>query len=268
MEEWKLQLAQHGYGILFTVVFVDQVGAPIPGEFLLIAMGALAAGGSLGFPAAFAVGVVACLAADLVWYELGRRRGAKVLGFVCRVSLEPDTCVRKTETLFERRGPWILVFAKFLPGISAVAAPLAGLIRMDIRRFLLLDLAGCVTWVGGFMAIGSIFHGQLEQVTVTVAALGVHLGVVAALVIAGWIGLKWWDRRRTLARLRTARISPAELRRRWDAGEELLVVDLRSALDFASDPRTIPGARRIPAEELLLHVRSLPRDRDIVLYCT
>jgi len=268
MEEWKLQLAQHGYAMLFAAVFVRQVGIPIPADLLLVAVGALAAGGGLSLPVALGFGVGACLAADLLLYELGRRRGAKVLAFLCRVSLEPDTCVRKTETLFERRGPGILVIAKFIPGASTVAASLAGLLRMGIGRFLLLDLAGSLLWVGTCLAIGAVFHRQLDQVVDAAESLGAPLGLIALLFVAGWAGFKWWGRRRTMARLRTTRISPAEVRRRLDAGDEMLVVDLRSALDFAADPRTLPGARRIPAEEFLLHVGSLPRDRDIVLFCT
>src|SRR5688572_6593110 len=114
MEVLEGLLASHGYLAIFVLIFADQVGLPFPGEILLIGAGALGAHGSLGLPGAFAVAVAASLLADLVWYELGRRRGARVLGFLCRLSLEPDSCVRDTETLFERRGPAVLVIAKFV----------------------------------------------------------------------------------------------------------------------------------------------------------
>ena len=268
MEDWNRFLESHGYATLVALVFADQAGLPFPGELLLVAAGALAATGTLRMPVVLGLSVLASLAADLLWYELGRRRGASILGFLCRVSLEPDTCVRRTETLFQGRGPVVVVFAKFVPGLSTVAPPLAGMLGMGIGRFALLDLCGCVLWVGTFLALGGLFRGQLEQATTVVASLGTPLAGVAAVIVGGYVAVKWLERRRVLRRLRASRIAAGEVHRRLGAGEALHVVDLRSALDFSSDPRTLPGARRIPAEELMLHVGTLPRDRDIVLYCT
>ena len=268
MEVLEQLLQSHGYLALFVLIFADQAGLPFPGEVLLIGAGALGAHGTLGLPGAFALAVAASLAADWLWYELGRRRGARVLAFLCRLSLEPDSCVRETETLFERRGPVVLVIAKFVPGLSTVAPPLAGMLGTRLSKFLLLDGAGCALWVGAFLGLGALFADQVERMTGYVASVGAPLGGIVVLVVGVHIGGKFWSRWRTLRRLRIARVAPEEVRRRLDAGEDLVVIDLRGALDFASDPRTLPGARRIPAEELPSRAAEIPRDRDVVLYCT
>jgi membrane protein DedA with SNARE-associated domain len=268
MDETLAFLASWGYAALFAIVFADQAGLPFPGEVFLVATGALCARGDLGLVPALGAAVLASLAADLLWYEIGRRRGAKVLGFLCRLSLEPDSCVRSTETLFERRGPAILVVAKFVPGLSTVAPPLAGMLGTGVARFLLLDLVGCLLWVGTFLALGVLFGDQIGWVTGFLTGMGAPLALLALGVVASYVGWKYVARWRFLRRLRIARVSPDDVHRRIEAGEDLFIVDLRNELDHATDPRRIPGARRIPAEELAAHHDGIPRDRDVILYCT
>lgn len=261
-------LESYGVAAILVLVFADQAGLPFPGEILLVVAGALAQRGGTSLPVAFAAAVAACLAADWLWYEMGRRRGAQILRFLCRVSLEPDSCVRDTETLFERRGPVVLVVAKFVPGLSTVGPPLAGVLGTPLPRFLLLDGAGCVIWVGLFLGLGVVFGDEIEWLAAFLAGLGAPLAAVLAVVVASWAGSKWLARRRVLNRLRTARVAPDDVRRRLEAGEDLFIVDLRGELDFSSDPRTLPRARRIPAEALAKGHDGIPRDRDVILYCT
>jgi membrane protein DedA with SNARE-associated domain len=257
-------LLHHPLAVLSAVVFADQLGLPLPAGPLLLAAGALAARGRLDPASALAVCVVASVLSELLWYEAGRRRGSSILSLLCRISLEPDSCVRRTEDVFVRHGARTLLVAKFVPGLATVAPPLAGVIGMRLSRFVPYAGAGALLWAGAYLLLGYIFSDQLEDVARHAATLGGFL--VAA--FAAWLAWKYAQRQRFLRDLRMARISPEDLRRKLEARDEVVIVDLRGALDFAADPRTIPGALRVSAEELAERHELIPRDREIVLYCT
>jgi membrane protein DedA with SNARE-associated domain len=261
-------LVRHGYVTLFGLIFVDQLGAPVPGVPFLLGAGALVASGQLGFAAALAVAVAASFAADAVWFALGRSRGPPSMRFLCRVALEPDVCVRRAETFFERHGARALLLAKFIPGVDLMAPPIAGMVGMSFRRFALLDAIGAAIWAALFLGLGAALHGQIASVTDWFERLGTPLSVGVAGVIVLYAGWKWAARRRLIRHLRTQRVHPDEVARRLAAKEPLFIVDLRQNLDFAADPRTLPGARRISVEELESRHVEIPRDRDVVLYCT
>jgi membrane protein DedA with SNARE-associated domain/rhodanese-related sulfurtransferase len=217
---------------------------------------------------AIALPVVTVVIGDGLWYELGRLKGMKVLQWLCRISLEPDSCVRRTQVRFERNGPWQLLVAKFVPGMSAVASPLAGVTRMPFQRFVLFDTLGTILWVGAYTGTGYIFSGDLEKVASHLASLGHGL---LALVSAGlflYVAWKYFNRWRFLRKLRIARISPEELHRRIDAGEDIIVIDLRHTLEFEAEPETIPGAVHMDTAELEEALNVIPRDRDIILFCS
>src|SRR5579863_8005399 len=144
-------VVRHGYTLVFAWVFVEQAGLPIPSAPLLLAAGALAGTHRMNLGMAIAFAVLGAVASDAMWYEIGRRKGVRVLQFLCRISLEPDSCVRRSQVSFGRNGPRVLLGAKFVPGLSAMAAPLAGIIRMGWRKFLLFDAIGVLAWVGAFM---------------------------------------------------------------------------------------------------------------------
>src|SRR5205807_7970046 len=135
-------LIRHGYALLFFVVFLEQAGLPVASVPVLLGIGALATEGRFSVIAALLLAMLASMTADLSWYELGRRRGYGVLRVLCRISIEPDTCVKRTTGAFHRHGPGTVVVAKFIPGLGAIATPMAGLLRMSRTRFLLLDGAG------------------------------------------------------------------------------------------------------------------------------
>src|SRR5271169_4165869 len=135
-------LLHHGYLVLLAWVFAEQAGVPVPSLPLLLAAGALAGAGKLNFAIALLVCLLAAVSADTIWYELGRKKGIKILQLLCKISLEPDSCVRRTEGLFEKQGARSLLFAKFLPGLNTVATPLAGIVNMRVRKFLLFDALG------------------------------------------------------------------------------------------------------------------------------
>ena len=261
-------LLRHGYSVLFAWVLVEQLGLPVPSVPLLLAAGALAGRGRLNLRLVAALPIVAALMSDALWYELGRRRGVKVLQFLCRISLEPDSCVRRTENVFARHGARSLVVAKFVPGLNTAAPPLAGVFRMRLTRFLFFDALGVMVWVGAFVGLGYVFSDQLERVADHALTLGTWLLVLLFAALAGYIGWKYLHRRRFLRELRVARITPEELKRKLDAGEDVVVVDLRHSYDFEAEPGTIPGAYRMEASELDQMSEQIPRDRDVVLYCT
>ncbi|MGH9804639.1 MAG: VTT domain-containing protein [Candidatus Acidiferrales bacterium] len=261
-------LLRHGYAVLFLAVFAEQVGLPIPAIPILLAMGALVGTGQLDLAPAFLIALSASLLSDIFWYEIGRRRGHKVLNLLCRISLEPDSCVRRTEETFVRRGPRALLIAKFVPGLSTAAPPLAGMFRMRFPHFLAWDAAGAAVWVGAFGGLGWIFSGQLERVAQWALKLGEGLVYLVGVALAGYIAYKYIERQRFIRRLRIARITSLELQRKLEAGENIMVVDLRSSAAFEVEPAKLPGALHMSPEELEQRHLEIPRDREIVLYCT
>lgn len=268
MNETLQFLVKHGYAVTFGWVLAEQIGIPIPAVPILLAAGALAGQGQLSMALVLLSATVAAVISDTAWYEIGRRRGGKVLAWLCRISLEPDSCVRNTERIFERHGARSLLLAKFLPGFSTVAPPLAGVFSMKLPRFLLYDIAGTLLWAGTFAGLGYLFSNQLEAVARRASELGGWALALILFALVAYVGWKFFQRQRFLRSLRVARILPDELQQKLAAGEEVLVVDLRHAVDFEADPFTIPGAHHLDAEELENHHDAIPRDRDIILYCT
>jgi len=261
-------LLRHGYVVLLGWVFAEQIGLPVPTVPLLLAAGALAGAGRLSFFASLFFCMLAAVAADTIWFQLGRLKGIKILQLLCKISLEPDSCVRRTEGIFSKQGARSLLFAKFLPGLGTVAPPLAGIFHMRHRRFLLFDSFGSLLWAGGYLSLGYVFSGEIERMAGRASALGGKLLILLIASFAAYIAYKFIARQRFLRELRIARITVDELKQKIDAGEELVIVDLRHSMDFEADPETIPGAFRMDAKELEEKSDPLPRDREIILYCT
>jgi|SRR5690349_9512385 membrane protein DedA with SNARE-associated domain len=257
------------YLMLFAFVLAEQIGLPIPSVPLLLGVGAFAGEGRMSALAGLATALAASLPPDVVWYELGRARGKRVVNVICRLSLEPDSCVRRTENLFMSRGRWALLVAKFLPGLSTIAPPLAGIVGLARAPFLALDTMGALLWAGTWIAVGYVSSSALTPILALGARVG-HWGLAAgAVALVGYIAVKFVRRRRFLHSLQVARIEPAELERRMAAGDpELVVIDTRSALDVTATPYKIPGARWIPAEEIERRRAEIPLDRHVVLYCS
>ena len=267
MNETLQFVVRHGYLLVFAWVFVEQAGLPIPSAPLLLAIGALSGVHQMNLGIAVMIAAVAAVLSDSMWYELGRLKGVRVLQLLCRISLEPDSCVRRTQVSFGRSGPRVLLVAKFIPGLNAMAAPLAGIIRMGWRRFLLFDTLGALIWVSAFTVTGFAFSGQLEFVALRAGYLGEWLLVILLACFAGYVLWKFYHRRKFLRNLRIARITPEELKAKMDAGEDVIIVDLRHALEFDAQPETIPGALHMDAAELEEASEVIPRDREIVLFC-
>lgn len=268
MNETARFLLAHGYIVVFVWVLAEQIGVPIPSIPVLLAAGALAGSHHLSFLKALGLALLASLLSDSIWYALGRSRGHAVLNLICRISLEPDSCVRRTEDIFVRHGARSLLFAKFVPGLGSVAPPLAGLFRMRPLRFALWDLAGGLAWAGGYLGAGYLFSSELERVARYALRLGVWLIALLVATLAGYLAWKYIERRRFIRELRIARIIPAELKRMLEAGEDVVVVDLRSSIEFDADDAKVPGALHMDPKEIELRHQEIPRGRDIVLYCS
>jgi membrane protein DedA with SNARE-associated domain len=259
---------RHGYAVLIAWVFAEQIGLPIPSMPLLLAAGALAGTGHMSLPLSLLCCVIPAVVADALWFELGRLRGMRVLRLLCKISLEPDSCVRRTQGIFADRGARTLILSKFFPGLNTVAPPLAGVARMAPGRFLLFDTLGSIVWAGTLLGLGYAFAGEIERLAEHAAAMGGWAMAVLGGGLGAYIAYKATKRSLFLRELRTARIGADDLKARIDAGESPVIVDLRHALDVEADPETIPGAFRMDAEALERDSAPLPRDREIILFCT
>lgn len=260
-------LIQHGYVVLFVWIFAETMGLPVPSAPLLVMVGALAGGGQMNLLLCISLGVCAALPSDIFWYSMGRQHGGKVLSWVCRISLEPDSCVRKTENIYSRFGARALLVIKFIPGLSAVSTPLAGVIHMHLSRFLLFSSAGILIWVNAYILVGYIFSDELERALAYAMGMGRTLFVLVGGGLTMYILRKYALRQRFLRELSIARITPEELKEKLDSGEDMMIIDVRQELDFEADPYIIPGAVRIRFEQ----AESNPvvsGNREIIVYCT
>lgn len=268
MKEILEFLLQHGYVVLFAWVFAEQVGLPLPAIPVLLGAGVLVGMNHMSAGWALLGSVVACLAADLLWYTMGRRRGATVLNWLCRISLEPDSCVRRAEDIFARYGSRTLLVSKFIPGLNVASTPMAGVVRMGLGRFLLCDTLGALLWILSFGLLGYVFRHQVEDVAAYIGRVGTLLIWLLLAAVAAYIYRRYRQRKTFLKELEVARITPEELKGMLGRGEDVFIVDLRHPLDFLPYPSTIGNALRMAPAELEQRHQEIPRDRDIILYCT
>jgi membrane protein DedA with SNARE-associated domain/rhodanese-related sulfurtransferase len=261
-------LLMYGYLLLFAWVLVEQYGIPLPATPVLLAAGALSAEGQISFPLALLVGIVASLTADSTWFLIGRRYGHHVLRILCKLSLEPTTCVRKTQDSFGRRRGVTLMIAKFVPGLATLAPPVAGENGMGFGRFLFFDGIGATLWVGALLAAGRFFGDLLKRDTSLLDWTGRFSGALLLLGVLGFFVARLLRRRMILKDLAAARLEPEELKRQLDAGEIVCIIDLRHPLEILPDPFTLPGAVHFSPDALATRHGEIPRDRDVVLFCT
>jgi membrane protein DedA with SNARE-associated domain/rhodanese-related sulfurtransferase len=263
-------LLQHGYMLLFAFVLAEQSGLPIPSTPVLLAAGALAGLGRMNLAFAWSLAIVASLTGDSLWFALGRWRGFSILNVFCRISLEPDTCVQKTQITYGKHGVNWLLFAKFVPGLSTIAPPMAGMFKVSPWRFLGMDTGGAFLWSGAYLMAGWIFRDQLEVVADLLGRLGSRLIVVLVGGIALYVAFKYIQRQRVYRDLRIARIAPRELKSRMDKGEQVIVIDLRS--DFEQADGRIPGSLAAVGdnvEELISTIGPVHiAQSEVVLYCS
>jgi membrane protein DedA with SNARE-associated domain len=271
LQETLELLARHGYWLLFVNVLMEQIGLPVPAVPVLLGMGALAGMHRFSFTQGFVLSIIACLISDTIWYMLGRIRGQSVLKTLCRISLEPESCVSLTRGWFERLGPAALLFAKFVPGFSTAAQPMAGVNGLSPLRFVLLDGAGSALWAGTFLGIGYLFHGEAQAIWNALTRLGSWFAVLIGAALALYLVVKYWQRTIYIRALRGNRIAPEELLERLNSDEPPIVLDLRRPGEVRSIGHTLPTARWVDVARLKLNqldIGDVPEGRDIVLFCS
>lgn len=266
------QLAQYverfGLPLIFANTLMEQLGLPIPALPTLIVAGALVVERDLSSVRVLAAALIACWIADGLWFALGRRHGFRILKTLCRISLSPDSCVRQTTTTFERWGLPSLLVAKFIPGFSTVAPPLAGALGARLAPFLLYDGGGALLWAGAGLALGIVFHRAIDRGLELLTSIGSSAVSVLGGALVLFVAYKYWQRRRFYRTLRLARITPNELHQLMDQGRDPVVLDVRTGSARRADPRRIPGARVLEYSEIEAKLADLPHDREIILYCT
>jgi membrane protein DedA with SNARE-associated domain len=196
----------YGIVILPALAVAEQVGIPMPAVPALLAVGVLAAQSRISIPVVLGAISIAALAADLTWYELGRRRGAAVLKTLCRLSVEPDSCLRRAESVFTRYGVSSLLAAKFVPGLTTIVPPLAGVFAVTRLRFVLYDLAGVLLWAGTWLALGYFSSNAILSIIARATALGHIVGLVIVTALAEYLLVKYARRSLWLRTLRTPQV--------------------------------------------------------------
>jgi membrane protein DedA with SNARE-associated domain/rhodanese-related sulfurtransferase len=234
----------------------------------LVVAGALCAEGSLLVGPVFGAAFLGCAIGASAWFAAGRAYGNRVMKVLCSISLSPDSCVRQAEYHFERWGGLMLPAAKFLPGLSTVGPPLAGAMRLSWPAFLAWNSAGAALWCGLCVGTGWLFHAQVNMLLKWLEDFGIAaVGIIAAL-FAAYIALKWWERVRFFKMLRLARITTTQLKDLMERKDKAVVVDVRSPATRKIDPRFIPGALALDESDVLAQLTHLPRDTELVFYCT
>ncbi|HSN38739.1 MAG TPA: VTT domain-containing protein [Burkholderiales bacterium] len=261
-------LARYGLALVFVNVFLAQIGMPLPAVPLLVVAGAFVAQGQLALAPLIAVTIAASLLGDTPWYVAGRRFGYRILHTLCRVAIEPDSCVKQTENIFERWGVPSLMVAKFIPGFSTVAPPLAGTMKLGFGRFLFFSAVSALLWAGVSIMAGAFFKVEVEWVLGRLDDMGSGALLVIAAVILFYAGIKAVERYLLIRFLRMVRISVEELHDLVAAGAQPVILDARSAMARRQDPRHIPGAIAVDIAAPEAHLGAVPPDREVVVYCS
>ncbi len=268
MQDTLQFVVQYGYALLFVWVLIEQGGLPIPATPLLLAAGALAGQGKMSLPLVIISATLGCFGADVFWYCFGKRRGAVVLNLLCRIAMEPDSCVRRTESTFSKFGARTLLICKFIPGLNTAAPALAGMVRVPYARFIAFDLFGGLLWSLAFTVVGFLFSKQLDRIARDAHLLGGGLLVLFVAGVVAYVLYRWRERQLFIEQVKGDRITPDELKHELEAGLCPVIIDLRHPLDVLTDPRTLPGALQISPEDLEIRHQEITRDGDIVLFCT
>jgi membrane protein DedA with SNARE-associated domain/rhodanese-related sulfurtransferase len=261
------RLAAHGYPILFAVALLETFGLPIPAALALLVAGAASARGLLT-PWWAAGGAMAfIITGDSLMFLMGRRTGWWLLSLLCRLSLNPESCILRSADAFYRRGRTLLLFAKFLPGINTMAAPLAGSMNMRFWQFVRLDAVGAALYAGGYFAVGFLFSDALESITRGYETFGHILAWLVAAAVAIYIGSRIWAWRKGRELREAPFIEPAEAARELMAGTAV-VYDVRSHGYYLPAAMRVEGARRLDPNSLNQVELDFPLDKQIYVYCT
>lgn len=259
---------KYGYWVIFLWVLTEQLGIPVPSTPLLLTAGTLTATHQLRLPFVLGSALAASLIADTTWYIFGKRYGSAVVRLMCRLSFESSACVRKTEGYFTKSGASALLVAKFVPGLGSVAAPIAGQVGMPYGKFVVADAGGILLWILTVTLGGRFFGDYLKHHPHALSEAAHFFGLIFGLLFVGFLVWRMLQRRAFLRSIRMSRMEPTELKELIDAGQPVFIVDLRHPLDYLPDPRTIPGSLSLTPDKLVAESDRIPRDQEVVLFCT
>jgi membrane protein DedA with SNARE-associated domain len=270
MTEMLAMMARHGYAFTFALLFAEAIGIPFPAAIALVAAGAAVASHTLAGPWLLATAVTALLLGDSVQFFLGRHMGWALLGFLCRVSVNPETCILRSAESFYKRGKATLVIAKFVPGINTMAAPLAGSMKMRFGQFLRLDLAGASLYALTYLVVGYLSRDFLAVLLRGFHAAGraMEAVVVAALVVYGVYRILRFRKHRVYRVVPRIQVQELAQRLASEDGDRVRIVDVRSHGYYDGGAERIKGSVRIEPNNLEEEIKTLPKDKDIYLYCT
>jgi membrane protein DedA with SNARE-associated domain/rhodanese-related sulfurtransferase len=260
-------LVQYGVVVLFAWALGVQAGVPAPAVPILVGAGVLCGSGQMNLVLAIVAATAATIAADALWYTLGRAYGTRVLATLLRFSLDRDSLIREAKERFAAHRARYLILAKFLPGVNPLAAGLAGAVPIPIGRFVRYAAAGAVLWATVWITLGYLCADVIDLVLARAARVKVPLIAVIAVALFVYLVVKYARRQYFLRHLLKARISAPELKRRLEAGDPLVIVDLRTALDREAAPYGIPGAQWFAPETLRHSLHLIPRGSELVVYC-
>jgi membrane protein DedA with SNARE-associated domain len=271
MDEVVLSLiSRHGYLLLAGLCFAEAIGLPVPAALAILTAGALSAFGKLHFYAVLMFAFLPLLTGDLLLYFMGRASGWALLGLLCRLSANPETCILRSAEYFYRRGKQTLLFAKFIPGINTMSPPLAGSMKMRLEDFLQFDALGAAFYVSAYSAAGFIFSDTLRAITRGLRSAGSVAEIVFGVGLVVYLSYRIWLYRKYRLLNVVPRIPVDEIARRLaaDQAHTMLIVDVRSHGYYEVDAQRIAGSTRIEPNNLAEEIKKLPRDREIYLYCT
>jgi membrane protein DedA with SNARE-associated domain/rhodanese-related sulfurtransferase len=270
MHNAAVTIAQHGYFFIFLAVFAEAIGLPIPAALVLVVAGAAAASHALSLPLVFSGSLLALLSGDFLLFMLGRYTGWALLGILCRVSVNPETCILRSAESFYKRGKITLVVAKFIPGVNTIAAPLAGSMKMRPLQFLSFDSMGAAIYAGSYILLGFIFRDFLATITRGFMAAGhaVEVSVLAA-IVAYFIYRLWVYRKNFVYRV-VPRVQVEELAHKLESEENsnILLLDVRSHGYYDSGALRIKGSIRLEPNNFAEEIKHLSKNKDIYVYCT
>jgi len=267
MNDLLALLASQGAAVVFLATLAARLGAPVPAVPFLIVAGGLSVGGGISFAAVTVAAVLGNILGDGAWFLAGRRWGYRVMRLLCRISLSADTCVARSESILGRWGGLSLVAAKFVPGVSVVAPPMAGALGMSNTRFLSYETAGALIWALGFLGLGAVFHAAIKDVLAVLSQIGIAAAAICGALLL--LFMAWRYRLRRAARVADdiEHIAVDALRAALAGGNGPAVIDVRGAAARALDTRTIPGAVGIELKHLPKQLGPLADGRELVVFC-
>jgi membrane protein DedA with SNARE-associated domain len=270
MTDLLSMMARHGYALTFTLLLAEAIGLPFPAAIALVAAGAAAASHTLSVPGVLLAAMVALLIGDTAQFWLGRYTGWALLGFLCRLSMNPETCILRSAESFYKRGKITLVIAKFIPGVNTMAAPLAGSMKMRFGQFLSLDFSGALLYSSTYLLVGYLSRDFLAATLTGFHAAGrvMEVVVLASLIVyAIYRGVQFrrYKKYRVMPRVQVEELAA---RLASDEAHRVLIVDVRSHGYYDIGTERIKGSIRIEPNNLEEEIKDLPKDKDIYLYCT